>query len=173
MNYILIGNIVAFIASILMVYSGIIKDKKKIVFIQTIQIGLFVLSNLILGGITGAITNIICCIRNILCYKNKLNFKEKTILTITLIVISLKFNNLGLLGFLPVISNIIYMWNMNTKNIINFKLLNIFSTTTWLVYDLSISSYTSSLFNVANIIANTISIYDLKKNKKRGRKNEI
>ena len=57
MNYIVIGNIIALIASLLMLYSGYIKKKQKILFIQTIQIGLSVLSNVVLGGISGAIIN--------------------------------------------------------------------------------------------------------------------
>ena len=78
----IIGNIIAFIASIIMVYTGYIKEKKKILYVQAIQIGLFVVSNIILGGITGAIINAISCVRNILCYKEKLNTLSKTILII-------------------------------------------------------------------------------------------
>ena len=66
---IFIGNIVALVASIIMVYSGYLKQKNKILYAQTMQIGLSVLSNIILGGITGAIINAISCVRNILCYK--------------------------------------------------------------------------------------------------------
>lgn len=38
MTQLLCGNIVALLASILMVYSGSVKDTKKIIYIQTIQI---------------------------------------------------------------------------------------------------------------------------------------
>lgn len=48
---IIIGNIIALIASILMVYSGMLKQKKKILYFQTVQIGMSVISNIILGGI--------------------------------------------------------------------------------------------------------------------------
>ena len=46
----LVGNIIAFIASILMVYSGLLKQKQKILYFQTIQFGLAVISNIIFGG---------------------------------------------------------------------------------------------------------------------------
>ena len=52
MGYILIGNIIALIVSIIMVVSGFIKQKSRILYVQTIQIGLSVLSNIVLGGIT-------------------------------------------------------------------------------------------------------------------------
>lgn len=73
MTNIIIGNIIALIASILMVYSGILKEKKKILYVQTILIGLFIIGNLVLGGITGAIINALGCIKNILYYIIKIN----------------------------------------------------------------------------------------------------
>ena len=75
MIQIIIGNIIALIASILMVYSGVIKQKKKILYVQTVQIGMSVASNLVLGGVVGAIINALSCVRNILCYKDKLGLK--------------------------------------------------------------------------------------------------
>ena len=68
MSYIIIGNITALMASLAMLYSGFVEEKKKILYVQTIQIMLFVLSNIVLGGITGAIVNVIFCVRNVLCY---------------------------------------------------------------------------------------------------------
>lgn len=155
---IVLGNIIALIASLLMVYSGILKQKKKILYIQTVQIGLSVVSNIILGGITGAIINALSVIRNILCYKDRLKLKEKTILIIMASILSIKFNNLGFLGMLPLISTVSYIIFMNTKNVIKFKILIIFTMTMWLIYDLNIKSYTSAAFDFMNIIANIISI---------------
>lgn len=160
---IIIGNVVALIASIIMVYSGYIKQKKKILYAQTIQIGLSVLSNIILGGITGAIINAISCVRNILCYKEKLNNIAKFILIILAIVLSICFNNLGIIGFLPLISTIAYILLMNTKNVIRFKLLIIFTMILWCFYDLYIKSYTSACFDFMCIVTNIISIMQIKK----------
>ena len=42
--------------------------------------------------VTGAIINILSCVRNILCYKNKLGLKEKIIITIlSVMVVKLLF----------------------------------------------------------------------------------
>ena len=65
----IIGNIIALTASLLMVYSGILKEKKKILYVQTVQIGLSVVSNIVLGGLTGAIINAIS-IYNSSCYSS-------------------------------------------------------------------------------------------------------
>jgi hypothetical protein len=167
---IIIGNIVALIGSILLVYSGLIKPKKKILYVQTIQIGVLVISNLILGGITGAIINTLSCIRNILCYKNKLGKKEKVIITILAIIFSVAFGNFTLIDMLPLISMVAYLWLMNVKDVVKFKILIIFNTVFWLIYDIYIKSYTSAVFDFLCIVANIVSIIQIKvksnKNKK-------
>jgi len=162
MTNIIIGNIIALIASLIMVYTGLIKKKEKIIYVQTIQIGLSVLSNIVLGGITGAIINTISCIRNILCYKEKLGQKSKVLIIISSITLSLAFNNLGIIGLLPVISTIAYTLLMNMKNVVKFKYLTIFTMLLWFIYDLYIKSYTSSIFDFMSIITNTIAIFKLR-----------
>ena len=167
MIYIIIGNIIALIASIIMVYSGFLKQKKTILYTQTIQIGLSVLSNIVLGGITGAIINALSCVRNILCYKDKLDLKAKIILIFLATTLSLMFNNLGVIGLLPVISTITYILLINTKDIIKFKWLIIFTMLMWLIYDLFIKSYTSAIFDFMNIVANIISIIQIRLQNKK------
>lgn len=163
---IIIGNIIALIASILMVYSGMLKQKKKILYFQTVQIGMSVISNIILGGITGAIINALSMIRNILCYKNKLGLKEKIIITILAIILTFKFNNLGYIGLLPLISTVSYIWLMNIKDVRKFKLLIIFTMLMWLIYDVVIKSYTSAIFDFMSIIANMLTLLQIKLVKK-------
>ena len=162
---IFIGNVVALIASIIMVYTGYIKNKNRIIFVQTIQIILMVISNLILGGLTGAISNIVGCIRNILCYKDKLNKVAKIILIVVAIILSFSFNNLGLLGLLPLISTVTYIVLMDIKDVVKFKYLIIFTMILWFVYDLYIKSYTSACFDFMTLVVSVISIVQIKNNK--------
>jgi len=158
-----IGNAIALLASLVMVYSGFLKEKKKILFVQTIQIGLFILSNIVLGGITGVINNLLNAIQNILCYKDKLGLREKIIITILSIILSIAFNNMGLIGLLPLISTVLYIWLMNIKDVIKFKILIISTIAMWLIYNIAIQSYITTIFNFATITANCISIYQLKR----------
>ncbi len=165
MNYIVIGNIIALIASLLMLYSGYIKKKQKILFVQTIQIGLSVLSNVVLGGISGAIINALSLLRNVLCYKEKLNKVWKLILIILSTILTLKFNNLGIIGLLPVVSMVVYTILIDLKNVIKFKYLILFTMTMWLIYDIYIMSYTAAIFDLGTIIANIIAVIQIKRNK--------
>lgn len=160
---IIIGNIVALVASILMIYSGILKHKKKILYVQSLYICLFTLSNLLLNGISGVIINAISLIRNILCYKNKLGFIEKVIISILSIVLILYFNNLGIIGLLPLISAIIYLWLMTIKDVKKFKILIIFTTSLWVIYDFTIMSYTSCIFHILTVLSNAITLSKMKR----------
>lgn len=164
---IIVGNLIALIASIIMLYSGYIKEKKKILYTQTIQCGLSIVSNIILRGFTGAIINAISCTRNILCYKEKLNNITKGVLIFLSVTLSLCFNNLGFIGLLPLISTIVYILLMNIKDVIKFKYLIIFTMILWFVYDFYIKSYASACFDFANIIINIISIIQIRYGKKQ------
>lgn len=121
-----------------------------------------VISNIILGGITGAIINALSMVRNILCYKNKLGLKEKIIITILAIILTFKFNNLGYIGLLPLISTVSYIWLMSIEDVRKFKLLIIFTMLMWLIYDVVIKSYTSAIFDFMNIIANMLTLLQIK-----------
>lgn len=157
-----VGNVIAFIAALIMVYSGLMKNKKKIIYAQSVQLGLISISDLIMGGITGAIVNLVSCVRNILCYKNKLNITAKILITLITTILSIKFNNLGFIGLLPLISTIVYIWTMDTKNVIKLKIVIIFTMITWFIYEMTIKLYISAIFDIANIIANIITIKKIK-----------
>lgn len=161
---IILGNIIALIASILMVYTGLLKDKKLIVYLQTIQIGLSVVSNIVLGGITGAIINFLGMIRNILCYKNKLGIIEKIIISILAVGLSICFNNLGIVGYTPALSTVVYIWCMTTKDIKKFKLLIIFTMFVWFIYDVYIKNYSAATFDFLTLFANFVTLNRKKKN---------
>lgn len=168
MTQLVCGNIIALIASTLMVCSGIIKDRKKTIYIQTIQIIAFVMSNLILGGYTGAIVNLISLARNYWCYKDILTKIKKIILIVFSVVISLLFNNLGLIGLLPIISTVVFTYFIDTKSLIKLKFLIVFSSILWLIYDTLLGSYTSAIFNFFTILGTTITIYQIyRKNNKK------
>lgn len=159
---VVIGNIISLLASVLMTYSGYIKSKGKFLIVQIIQMSLSALSNFILGGITGTIINLVNIIRNVLCYKNKLNKYSITLILTLSISLSLYFNNLSFIGLLPLLSTILYTTLMNIKDIKKFKYLTIITMLLWLIYDICIMNYVSALFDLLTIGSNSIAIYQLK-----------
>lgn len=153
------ANGIFLIGSFLMVYAGILKNKKAVLLVQTIQIILFIIGNLLLGGITGAISNALGTLRNILCYFDKLRFWIMTLISFLAVLLGICFNDLGVIGFLPIISVVIFTYGMNTKNIIYFKYLNIFSMLMWLIYDTYIMAYSAAIFDFLTIMTNVIAIF--------------
>lgn len=162
---IIIGNIIALLASLLMVYSGLVKEKKKILYVQNIQMGLFVVSNLVLGGFAGAIMNVIGVIRNLLCYHERFGLKEKIIITILSVALTILFNNLGIIGYLPLLAVVPYTWLLNLKDVTKFKILIIFTVILWAIYDFIIKSYTSFAFDLFTIVTNVYAIIIINKTK--------
>lgn len=164
MNPLIIGNIVAFIAASISLIIGIIKSKKKVLYIQTIQYIFYSIANIILGGFSGAIANMISIIRNILCYKEKLT---KTLIWLIIIfstILTLIFNNLGIIGLLPLFNTIIYTIFINIKDEFKFKILILTQMILWFIYDFTIKSYTSAAFDFATAIASAITAYQIYKN---------
>ena len=160
---IIIGNSFAFLASIVMASSGIVKEKKKILYVQSVQTILFIISNIVLKGISGFIINVISFIRNVLCYNDKLDFKAKIIITILASFLTLWFNNVGIIGLLPLISMVLYLWLMTTKDVIKFKMLIIITMVLWAIYDFRIQSYVSVIFDIITIIKIIIGIINTHK----------
>ena len=166
MTFIIVGNVIALAASLLMVYSGLLKKAKEVVYVQSMQIALLIASNLVLGGIPGAIVNTINLIRNIIFYNDKLNNLIKIILTALTLFLGIHFNNLGIIGYLPIIAGISYLWFMDIRDPKKFKYLNIISLILWFIYDFCIYSFSSALFDMATVVTNIIAISKLNKDKK-------
>lgn len=167
MTLLIIGNSIALIAAVLSVVMGISKSRKKIIYIQTVQFFTYTISNLILGGFSGAIANIIGAIRNILCYKEKLTKFAIELIIIISIILTLMFNNLGFIGLFPLFNTIIYTIFINEKNPLKFKILYIITVVLWFTYDFVIKSYASVVFDFISIISSLFVIYRMTKEKKQ------
>lgn len=169
MSILFLGNAIGFIGSLFMVLGGLIKNKNKALMAQTAQMTLLSISNLILGSVSGFIMNLISVIRNFLSTKNLLNRTAIIFIIFFSVILTFHFNNLGLIGYLPLINNIIFILFMNTKNPVHFKLLTILYMSLWLVHNLFIQAYTTSIFNVITIITSITTIYRIQKEKKSNR----
>lgn len=165
MNIIIIGNIIGLVGSMFMVIGGYLKSKNSAIIAQTMQLLFLSISNLILGSLSGFINNLINCIRNVFSVKDKLTIPIKLIIIILSIILTIKFNNLGIIGYLPLINNIIFIIFMNTKSDLNFKFLTIFYMSLWLIHNLYIKAYTTSIFNIITIITCLIAITRIVKSK--------
>ncbi len=164
---IIIGNIIGFIGSMFMILGGSIKDKTKSLMAQSMQLVCLAISNLVLGSISGFIISLISAFRNVLSFFNKLNKLMIGIIIVLMIVLTVKFNTLGFIGYLPLINNIVFILCMNTKDNVKFKWLTIFYMVLWLIHNVYIKAYSTSIFNTITIITSLITIYRIKSDKEK------
>lgn len=155
---VVIANVIDFIAALIQVGSGSIKQKRKILIVQIIQLLMQGVSMLILGGVTGAISNVLSCFRNYLCYKEKLNVYWKVILIAASIGMTIVLNEQGVLGIIPAAVCTIFIIFMDVKDPVKFKLLVTLSFVPWMFYHFILRSYVGAIFDAATIITNGITL---------------
>ena len=163
---IIIANIIDFVAAIVQVGSGAIKKKSRILIVQTVQLLMQAVSMLLLGGVTGAVSNVLSCFRNFLCYKDKLNVVWKVILIIASIGFTIALNDQGFLGIIPAAVCTIYIIFMDIKDPVKFKLLVTLSFVPWAVYHFILKSYTGAIFDVATVVTNAVTLFKMVKDNK-------
>lgn len=158
MNYLLLANIIALIGSLFMVVASYVKSDKLCIMLQSVQIFMFVISNILLKGITGVIINALSLVRNILTYKRKLTKLLKYSLLILIVVLSIIFNNLGIIGYLPLIGTVVFTIFIDSKDNFKFRLSLTFSVFMWLIYDVYIMSYSSAVFDFLSFVGGIVTL---------------
>ena len=162
---VIIANVIDFLAALIQVGSGAIKNKGKILAVQILQLLMQGASMLLLGGITGAVSNVLSCYRNYLCYKNKLNTFWKVALIAASIVLTLLLNEQGIWGLIPAIVCTVYIIFMDTKDPIRFKLLVTLTFVPWIFYHFVIQAYVAAAFDAATVVTNAVTLWIMIKKK--------
>ena len=165
---VVLANIIDFIAAVIQVCSGPIKQKSKILAVQILQLLLQAVSMLLLGGITGAISNVLSCLRNYLCYKEKLTAFWKVFLIAASIAMTVLLNTQGLLGMLPAAVCTVFILLMDVKDPVKFKLLVTLSFIPWVFYHFLLGSYVGAVFDVATILTSGLTLCSMIKERARG-----
>jgi hypothetical protein len=162
---VIIANIIDLVAAFVQVGSGAIKKKTKILVVQTVQLLMQAVSMLLLGGVTGAVSNVISCFRNYLCYKEKLTTVWKIIIIAASIGMTIALNEQGLLGIIPAAVCTIYIIFMDIKDPVKFKLLVTLSFIPWMVYHFILKSYTGAIFDAATVVTNAVTLFKMIRDK--------
>ena len=168
MNHIIIGNIISFAGCVLMVLAGFIKRKNNIIKLQCAQFSLMGAANIVLGGISGFIANVISLVRNVFTLRFPLNLPAKLVFIIVQAAVTIPFNNHGLIGYLPLLATVIFTWFLDTKSDMVMKIVMTVTQAMWIVYDTVIKNYVGVAFDTAALIADFIGIYLISREMKKG-----
>ena len=163
---IIIANVIDSFAALIQVGTGFVKRKNRILIMQIIQLLMQGTSMFILGGVTGAVSNVLSCLRNYICYKEKLNTPWKIFFIAASVVMTILLNEQGLLGVLPAAVCIVYIIFMDIKDPIKFKILVMLTFVPWLIYHLVLRSYVGAISDAATIAASAVTVIKMYKEKR-------
>lgn len=165
---IILGEFFSLLAALCLAYSTFSNIKNKMILWQAINAIFYGLSNLLLGGYTAVVTNILTLCRNVLQVNGKLNKTSTVIICILMIGIGVCFNNNGLLGLLPIIASVSYTICIYVlKSAQKMRVALVINLIQWLFFDFFIKAYPMFVMDLIIIIITLINIFRYKEVKER------
>lgn len=164
----IIGNTLAFLGCILMVLTGVIKRKDRVLYLQCVQFALMAGGNLVLGAIAGVVANSVSIIRNLIFAKTDGTKSLKILFIVVQTALTLLTGDASVLQWLPVLATVALTWALDTKNIILFKAVNIFGLIMWVIYDWNYRNYVGFSFDILSVLSNFTGIFMIRKDADSG-----
>lgn len=154
------------IGCLIMVGIGFLKRKNHILIAQSVQCLFMGAGNLILGGVSGFICNIVTIIRNFVFLKFRNTTAMKLFFIALQFVLSVSTLSAGWISWLPIVSAALFTWYMDTGSEVKLKIVILCTQVMWLTYDLYYRNYVASAFDVMTMGSNLITLYTICKKSK-------
>jgi len=161
-----VGNLCSLLAMITDSISSSRKTAKEILLVQTLSQVIYCIGTLILKGYSGAVQNAVSILRNLAAIGNiRSKFVEWSLIVLG-VVLGIGFNNLGIMGYLPVVANLQY-----TLAIFRFKNNERALKISFLISVGMFAIFNIAIYNVVGVISNlavftTTAIFLIKSRKK-------
>lgn len=158
----ILGNVISLVGSIVMVCIGLIKNRNRILLAQNLQFLLMAFGNLILGGISGFIANLVSIFRNLFCLKVEYTNAWKAffvVLQTGISLVTMYFSGFHWKEILPILSTILYTCSLGSEDAVFLKKIMIICTAMWVIYDLVNINLTAFVFDLLTITTTAVSIY--------------
>ena len=165
MNLLLMGNGISMVGCLIMVLIGFLKKKQQILIAQCVQCLFMGVGNLVLGGVSGFICNIVTIIRNLVFVKYRNTTFLKIFFIVLQLVLSIGTLSAGWISWLPISAAALFTWCMDTKSAAKLKICILCTQVMWLTYDLYYLNYVASAFDVMTMVSNLIGLYMVCKKK--------
>lgn len=165
MNLVILGNIVSFIGCLLMVSIGFIRKKERILGVQCLQFGIMGVSNLLLGAISGTISNVVSIVRNLVFTRLTVTTPLKLIFIALQVLLSAGALRESALEWLPVFAAGIFTWFLDVKSEVTLKIVIIATSAMWAVYDFCHQNFVAMVFDLLTIGSNLVGIWMIHKAK--------
>ena len=160
-NEIIVGNICSLCAMVTDSVSGTRKKHSQILGIQMISQVFYAAGSIILKGYSSTAQNIVAILRNLAAMKGTKNKIIEWLLIILGVVLGAVFNNLGLLGWLPIIANLeysiaVFRFRNNEKGL---KIAFILNMLMYSVFSFVILNYVGTAANIFVAVTTAVSMF--------------
>lgn len=162
---VLLGNMFSLVAVVFNYINGTRKKKRDMILCDAGASLFYAIADFLLKGYSGAVMNLVGLFRNICA----LFFEESKAFAWVLIgcsvVLGIYFNNLGIIGVLPVFTGFYYsICIINTETgPTQMKLAFILNTLAFLIYSVVIQNYIGVISNAIIIVSAARSYFEMKK----------
>ena len=161
-----VANIVSFVGCAIMVLTGLIKKKERILWVQCLQLLFMGAAHLMLGAISGMVCSLVGIVRNVAFSRLRPTVWMKVGFIVLQIALTFLGGNFALIELLPILAAIVFTWFLDLKNPVHFKIMLITVQAMWVAYDFYYGNVVSGTFDVMTVISNFVGIYLLHKDKK-------
>ena len=156
-----LGNFFSILATIADVWGSSRKSTRQLLWGQTVGQVFLAMSTFALRGYSALVQNIVSIIRNLTALTNKSSKILEYTLVVLGVVLGIVFNNMGLVGWFPILANLEY-----SVAIFRFKDSEILLKTAlciciilYTVFNLAISNYAGVVTNMAVLATTLISMF--------------
>lgn len=158
--YLIIGNIFSLLSAICIAVSVVKKSKKDLMYWQIGDTFFGIIANIALFAYAALVISVVCFIRNILSYKNKLSKNITIILLAVSVIVGLYANNLAFIGLLPIIASASYTICIYlTKNEQQMRWSLSVNLLLWFVHNVYVQAYPSAIANIVLCIWTFMQIF--------------
>lgn len=156
---IILGNVINFFACMLMMSIGLIKKKERILSTECVQYSLQALSHFVLGAYSASISGLVSFVRILVFSRVKQVSVWLKLGFIAFQAVLTFFTGAdSLIEWFPWMSKVLYTWYLDTRDVVKFKLANMFGLVLWAIHDLHYYNFVGVCFDVLTIITTTVGI---------------
>ena len=149
----IVGNLFSLLAMVADSFSSSRKTVRGMLLVQCLGLGFFAASSICLKGYSAAVQNVVGIFRNLLASSKYQSKKLEWVMVGLAVGLGLLFNNLGLIGTLPVIGNLEYTVAMfrvkDNERVLKFAFL--VSICMYAVFNLYIKNFVGLIANIVVI----------------------
>lgn len=164
---VIIANAIGFISFIIALIAFHKKEKKNIFKYTLISNALSLIQYVFLNAYSGIATKIIAILRDLSMVKqekyNILKSMKMLIVFVCAYIILMIITYQGFISIFSLLAALIYTifcWNGDANRV---RSIGIFTNVLWLVYNISVKSYTGAMANFISIVSTFIAIFNNKK----------